>query len=233
MSSFISVLKQHRHQLQLARSTYARNFLAVGHHLAANNSQTKKKLISCSINKSRTTQQTIHPYVPLLKFTSEVNDCCNFNHTHYRYHTPPGHLSLILSPSHDPSRQMQYILNPSTDTFLTKTTSSTALEILSTHHATHNKIRGSVIVSINDTLVFTKQNVLDIVVNLCSRKIRSFDAVFATNDKISSKDLWRNYTEHNIFNPHPITDPESLSVDFLSFCAITALHTDLNTSNSV
>eukprot|EP00536_Pseudo-nitzschia_multiseries_P001894 jgi/Psemu1/4350/gm1.4350_g len=83
-----------------------------------------------------------------------------------------------------------------------------------------------------NTPVFTKQHVLDVFADLCSCKITSFDVVFAIDDKLSNKELWCNHAENNIFNPNPITDPNSLSMDFLGLHAITALCTDLDTSES-
>eukprot|EP00536_Pseudo-nitzschia_multiseries_P018628 jgi/Psemu1/56520/gm1.56520_g len=98
---------------------------------------------------------------------------------------------------------------------------------------THNKIRDSFLALINGcTPIFTKDNVLKVLADLRKCKITSFDIVFAINDKLSSKGLWRNHAEHNIFNPNPLTDPDSLSVDYLVIHTVTALQTNLNTSQS-
>eukprot|EP00536_Pseudo-nitzschia_multiseries_P001621 jgi/Psemu1/3747/gm1.3747_g len=86
-------------------------------------------------------------------------------------------------------------------------------------------------VSINDKPpIFTKQHVLDIFANLCSCNSTSFNDMFAIDDKLSSKQLWWNHIEHKIFSPIPNTDPNALSIDFLAICAITALCTNLVTS---
>eukprot|EP00536_Pseudo-nitzschia_multiseries_P002663 jgi/Psemu1/5969/gm1.5969_g len=112
------------------------------------------------------------------------------------------------------------------------TQKSTASKVFSSHRTTQNKIHSSFIISINDTSVFTKENILEIFDDLCKCKVTTFNILFAIEDKLSSKDLWCNHAEHNIFNPNPLTNPNSLSVDYLTIRAITALCTTLNTSKT-
>eukprot|EP00536_Pseudo-nitzschia_multiseries_P007361 jgi/Psemu1/17820/gm1.17820_g len=70
--------------------------------------QQQSKMLT-NLNQSKTSPQTLHPYIPM-KFNTLANNRYTFNHTHCRTHTP-AQLTLLHSANITPSRQMRYVID--------------------------------------------------------------------------------------------------------------------------
>ena len=107
---------------------------------------------------------------------------------------------------------------------------TSASNIFSSHKATRNKIRGSYIISIDGRDVFDKSHAMDIINTLHNEHRKEFTIVFAPEEKLTSKQKWKDLDEFNLFSPTPSTD--EASIDYLTIRAITTARTGLDCSEN-
>ena len=100
------------------------------------------------------------------------------------------------------------------------------------HKATRNKIYGAFIVSINSTQVFNKSAAINLLADLHSQGIKTFEIQFAPEHKMSSQQQWKQLDEFNLFAPDWTTE-NTAQIDLNAICAIASICTGLPISELI